>query len=139
MTHAGFCFTPSLPYTVRDSAEKDAFFKRLPSLLPAVPAPVATRKILPLLARALEFGGAPAVALSSLLLIGRPLPAEEFAKRVLPVLAKLFSSSDRNLRRHLLEAVEQYAPHLSTQVLEEQIFPQLQVGGVLRSCTYCAA
>jgi SCY1-like protein 1 len=57
--------------TVKDGADKDAFFKRLPGLIPAIPQPVAARKLLPLLARALEFGGAPASALGSLLLIGR--------------------------------------------------------------------
>lgn len=56
---------------VKDSAEKDAFFKRLPANVPAIPQPVAVRKLLPLLSRALEFGGAPASAVSSLLLIGR--------------------------------------------------------------------
>lgn len=52
---------------VKDSAEKDLFFKRLPAALPALPAPVAQRKLLPMLAAALEFGGAPAVALGALL------------------------------------------------------------------------
>jgi hypothetical protein len=100
---------------VKDSAEKDAFFKRLPSLLPAIPGPVAARKLLPLLANALEFGGAPASAVGSLLQIGKPLPPEEFQRRVVPCLAKLFASPDRGLRRNLLEAVDVWGPHL-TQV-----------------------
>ena len=57
---------------VKDSAEKDLFFKRLPAALPALPAPVAQRKLLPMLANALEFGGAPAVALGALLQVRRP-------------------------------------------------------------------
>eukprot|EP00878_Enallax_costatus_P016353 GHUV01017153.1.p1 GENE.GHUV01017153.1~~GHUV01017153.1.p1 ORF type:complete len:345 (+),score=98.92 GHUV01017153.1:319-1353(+) len=56
---------------VKDSAEKDMFFKKLPAMIPAIPEPVAVRKILPLLSRALEYGGAPASAVSSLMLIGR--------------------------------------------------------------------
>lgn len=56
---------------VKDSAEKDAFFKRLPAMIPAIPEPVAVRKLLPLLSRALEFGGAPATAVGSLMLISR--------------------------------------------------------------------
>lgn len=43
---------------VKDAAEKDTFFKRLPKQLPAIPAAVAERKLLPLIGRALEFGGA---------------------------------------------------------------------------------
>ena len=57
---------------VKDTIEKDVFFKKLPQSLPALPLPVAQRKLLPMIAGALEFGGAPAVALSSLLQIGEP-------------------------------------------------------------------
>lgn len=56
---------------VKDSSEKDTFFKKLPATIPAIPEPVAVRKILPLLSRALEYGGAPASAVGSLMLIGR--------------------------------------------------------------------
>jgi len=118
-THSPVTPTPPTPiitipkHTVKDSAEKDAFFKRLPALLPAIPGPVAVRKLLPLLSNALEFGGAPASAVGSLLQIGRPLPPEEFLRRVVPCLTKLFASSDRNLRRNLLEAVDVWGPHLS--------------------------
>ena len=52
---------------VKDSSEKDLFFKRLPQSLPGLPLPVAQYKLLPLLSQALEFGGAPAVALGSIL------------------------------------------------------------------------
>jgi SCY1-like protein 1 len=113
---------------VKDGSEKDAFFKRLPGLVPSIPGPVATRKLLPQLSRALEFGGAPASALGSLLLIGKALPADEFERRVVPTLSKLFASTDRALRRQLLEAVEGYAPALSAAVVEDQIYPPLQAG-----------
>jgi hypothetical protein len=48
---------------VKDSIDKDNFFKRLPGTLPSLPVPVAQRKLLPMIAQALEYGGAPAVAL----------------------------------------------------------------------------
>jgi SCY1-like protein 1 len=35
---------------------------------------------------------------SSLLLIGKSMGAEEFTKRVVPCISKLFASSDRGLR-----------------------------------------
>lgn len=56
---------------LKDSGEKDVFFKKLPAMIPAIPEPVAVRKVLPQLSNALEYGGAPATAVSSLLLIGR--------------------------------------------------------------------
>ena len=64
---------------VKDSSEKDLFFKRLPQSLPSLPLPVAQYKLLPLLSQALEFGGAPAVALGSILQVQlvapTPLPS----------------------------------------------------------------
>jgi hypothetical protein len=67
------CAPPAkfIPCAVKDSAEKDSFFKKLPAMIPAIPEPVAVRKLLPLLSSSLEFGGAPASAVSSLMLIGR--------------------------------------------------------------------
>lgn len=53
---------------------------------------MAIRKLLPLLASALEFGGAPPQAVGSLLLIGNQLESDEFNKRVVPTLSKLFAS-----------------------------------------------
>ena len=50
---------------------------------------VANDATLPLLARALEFGGAPPTALASLLEIGRGMREAEYAARVVPVLARL--------------------------------------------------
>lgn len=43
--------------SVKDALDKESFFKKLPSALPAIPPAVAQRKLLPLLASALEFGG----------------------------------------------------------------------------------
>lgn len=47
----------------RCPALQDTFFKKLPNLLPSIPTPVAQRKLLPMLANAIEFGGAPPVSL----------------------------------------------------------------------------
>ncbi len=48
--------------------------------------------MLPLLSSALEYGGAPAHAVGSLMVIGAMLEGEEFTKRVVPTLSKLFAS-----------------------------------------------
>lgn len=57
---------------VKDSSEKDLFFKRLPGAIPDLPLPVLRRKLLPMLAQALTFGGAPAVALGTILQVLLP-------------------------------------------------------------------
>ena len=59
--------------SLREPLEKARFFRNLPRLLPAFPALVCERKLLPLVAAALEFGGAPATALACLLQ-ARPCP-----------------------------------------------------------------
>lgn len=113
---------------LKDGSEKDIFFKKLPAMIPAIPEPVAVRKILPQLSNALEYGGAPATAVSSLLMIGRMLEGDEFVRRVVPSLSRLFASSDRNLRRNLLEAIDSFGPHLTQDVIENQIYPPLSNG-----------
>lgn len=51
-----------------------------------------------MLAAALEFGGAPSMAVGTLLQIGNTLPPEEYTARVVPSIAKLFASNDRTIR-----------------------------------------
>ncbi len=69
-----------------------------------------------MLASALEFGGAPAVALGALLQIGKSLNEDNFAMQVVPALSKLFASNDRTIRRSLLESIDSYGTHF-TQVI----------------------
>ena len=113
---------------LKDSMEKDTFFKRLPSSLPSIPEPVAQRKLLPLLASALEFGGAPPVALGALLTIGEGMTEEERGKQVVPILTKLFASHDRGIRRGLLENIASFGHALPASLVEEQIYPNVQSG-----------
>lgn len=74
-------------------------------------------QVLPMLASALEFGGAPAVALGALLQIGKSLDEDNFATQVVPALSKLFASNDRTIRRSLLESIDSYGSHF-TQVIQ---------------------
>lgn len=73
-------------------------------------------------ADALQFGGAPAVALAAMLQIGKTLEADQFAKRIIPDVSKLFSSTDRAMRRSLLENIEIYGQHM------DQVSPSLPSG-----------
>ena len=113
---------------VKDAMEKDAFFKSLQSKLNDVPDVISQKKILPLLASALEYGGAPPSALSTLMSLSKTLSAEEKESIVVPVIVKLFSSPDRGIRRTLLENIQSFGPELSNGLVEEQIYPKLQLG-----------
>ena len=66
-----------------------------------------------MLASALEFGGAPSLALGALLQVGKTLDAESFAVQVVPVQSKLFASNDRTIRRSLLESIDTYGKHFT--------------------------
>lgn len=48
------------------------------------------------------------------------LDGDEFIKRVVPSLSRLFASSDRNLRRNLLESIDTYGQHLTTVSLGDK-------------------
>ncbi len=74
-------------------------------------------------AGALEFGGAPAVALAAMLQIGKTLDTESFGRRVVPALSRLFTSTDRSIRRSLLENIDSYGPHLDQVPLPSPPLP----------------
>lgn len=113
---------------LKDSVEKDAFFRKLPNLAEQLPRPIVLKKLLPLLASALEFGSAAAPALTALLKMGSWLPSEDFSAKVLPTIVKLFASDDRSIRVGLLQHIDQYGESLSSQVVDEQIYPHVANG-----------
>jgi SCY1-like protein 1 len=114
---------------LREPLEKTKFFRNLPKLLPQIPPSICTRKLLPLISAALEFGGAPALALGSLLQIGKMLGDEDdFKARIVPILSALFASPDHTIRNTLISNINDYAPFLSEAVVEGSIFPQLMRG-----------
>jgi len=62
-------------------------------------------------------------ALTTLLEIGKSLPEDDYSRQVVPILTKLFASSDRGIRRGLLENITTYGPALPDKVVEEQVRP----------------
>lgn len=114
--------------SLKDSVEKDTFFRKLPTLSEQLPRQIVLKKILPLLASSLEFGSAAAPGLTALMKVGSWLPAEEFSIKVLPTIVKLFSSNDRAIRVALLQHVDQYGESLSAQVVDEQVYPHVATG-----------
>ncbi|KAJ8647798.1 hypothetical protein MRB53_000821 [Persea americana] len=113
---------------LKDSVEKDSFFRKLPNLAEQLPRQIVLKKLLPLLASALEFGSAAAPALNALLKMGSWLTADEFNVKLLPTIVKLFASNDRAIRVGLLQHIDQFGESLSTQIVDEQVFPHVATG-----------
>ncbi|KAE8668509.1 hypothetical protein F3Y22_tig00112305pilonHSYRG00211 [Hibiscus syriacus] len=114
--------------SLKDSVEKDTFFRKLPNLAEQLPRQIVLKKLLPLLASSLEFGSAAATALTALLKMGSWLSVEEFSLKVLPTVVKLFASNDRAVRVALLQHIDQYGESLSAQVVDEQVYPHVATG-----------
>lgn len=112
---------------LKDSVEKDSFFRKLPNTVEQLPRQIVLKKLLPLLASALEFGSA-AAALTPLLKMGSWLSTEEFNMKVLPTVVKLFASNDRAIRVGLLQHIDQFGESLSAQTVDEQVFPHVATG-----------
>ena len=114
--------------TLKDSIEKEQFFRHLPRVLETLAKAPVERKILPQIAEALEFGSAPALAVAPMLHAARDLPDADFAKKVTPSLVKLFASSDKALRVALLEHLPLYVRHLSDKIVDETLYERAATG-----------
>ncbi|KAI4370486.1 hypothetical protein MLD38_018837 [Melastoma candidum] len=113
---------------LKDSVEKDTFFRKLPNLAEQLPRQIVLKKLLPLLASALEFGSAAAPALTALLKMGSWLSPEEFNAKVLPTIVKLFASNDRAIRVGLLQHIDQFGESFSANTVDEQVYPHVATG-----------
>ncbi|KAH0677774.1 hypothetical protein KY285_025575 [Solanum tuberosum] len=113
---------------LKDSVEKDTFFRKLPNLAEQLPREIVLKKLLPLLASALEFGSAAAPALTALLKMGSWLSTDEFSVKVLPTIIKLFASNDRSIRVGLLQHIDQYGESLSAKIVDEQVYAHVATG-----------
>ncbi|TYI24171.1 hypothetical protein ES332_A06G215000v1 [Gossypium tomentosum] len=116
--------------SLKDSVEKDTFFRKLPNLTEQLPRQIVLKKLFPLLTSALEYGSATAPALTALLKIGSWLSTEEYTLKVLPTIIKLFASNDRAIRVALLQHIDQYGESLSAQAVDEQVYPHVATGFV---------
>lgn len=56
-----------------------------------------------------------------MLQIGKALEPVEFSRRVVPPLSRLFTSTDRAIRRSLLESIDTYGAHLD-QVIHNHTY-----------------
>ncbi|XP_034454191.1 N-terminal kinase-like protein [Hippoglossus hippoglossus] len=113
---------------IKEPAEKQQFFQDLSDNLDSFPEDFCKHKVLPQLLTAFEFGSAGAVVLTPLFKVGKFLSAEEYQQKIIPVIVKMFSSTDRAMRIRLLQQMEQFIQYLNEAAVNSQIFPHIVHG-----------
>ncbi|XP_067831818.1 N-terminal kinase-like protein isoform X2 [Heptranchias perlo] len=113
---------------IKEPVERQNFFLELSSQLDDFPEDFCKHKILPQLLTAFEFGSAGAVILTPLFKVGKFLSAEEYQQKIIPVVVKMFSSTDRAMRIRLLQQMEQFIQYLNEATVNAQIFPHIVHG-----------
>ncbi|KAK5971451.1 N-terminal kinase protein, partial [Trichostrongylus colubriformis] len=115
-------------FQLKESNEKQPFFVHLRENLDIFPDDIAKYKVLPKIIQTYEYGDAGPNILIPLFKLGRLLAEEEYQRRIVPCLVKLFGSPDRTTRVKLLERIDEFAPHLTSQVVNDKIFANLASG-----------
>ncbi|XP_023694611.2 N-terminal kinase-like protein isoform X1 [Paramormyrops kingsleyae] len=113
---------------IKEPAEKQKFFQDLSDHLDSFPEDFCRHKVLPQLLTAFEFGNAGAVVLTPLFKVGKFLSHEEYQQKIIPVIVKMFSSTDRAMRIRLLQQMEQFIQYLNEAAVNSQIFPHVVHG-----------
>ncbi|KAJ8405170.1 hypothetical protein AAFF_G00321610 [Aldrovandia affinis] len=113
---------------IKEPAEKQQFFQDLSENLDSFPEDFCCHKVLPQLLTAFEFGNAGAVVLTPLFKVGKFLSAEDYQQKIIPVIVKMFSSTDRAMRIRLLQQMEQFIQYLNEAAVNSQIFPHVVHG-----------
>ena len=114
--------------SLKDSIEKEQFFRNLPRVMESLAKAPVERKILPQICEALEFGSAPALAVSPMLHAARNLSDDVFAAKVTPSIVKLFASTDKQLRVALLENLGKFSRHLSDKCVDDTVYERVATG-----------
>ncbi|XP_035226056.1 N-terminal kinase-like protein, partial [Stegodyphus dumicola] len=113
---------------IKDNEEKITFFNNLSSSLDTFPQDICLYKVLPELINAFEFGNAGSSVLSPMFKLGKLLSEEDYQKKIVPCVVKMFSSKDRATRVKLLQQVELFIDHIQPSVINNQIFPNIAQG-----------
>ncbi|KAK9703189.1 Protein kinase domain [Popillia japonica] len=113
---------------IKDKNEKNRYFSNLTPHLDNFPDTVCKHKILPQLIHAFEYGDAGSAVLAPMFKLGNLLDEQEYQKKIVPCVVKLFSSNDRVTRSKLLQQLEYFIGHLQTSTVNDQIFPQVAHG-----------
>ncbi|KAL0270408.1 UNVERIFIED_CONTAM: hypothetical protein PYX00_007828 [Menopon gallinae] len=113
---------------IKEKGEKNRFFSGLTGPLDNFPEHICRHKILPQLITAFEYGDAGSAVLAPMFKLGKLLSEAEYQKKIVPCVVKLFTSNDRATRIRLLQQLENFINHLNSNVVNDQIFPQIAHG-----------
>ncbi len=113
---------------IKDAQEKTKFFSELTDQLDDFPRNLCLFTILPQLINSYEFGAAGSSILAPLFKLGKLLDDQDYQKKIIPIVVKLFSSTDRTTRMRLLQQLDAFIEHLSATAINDQIFPNLCQG-----------
>ncbi|GBM05859.1 N-terminal kinase-like protein [Araneus ventricosus] len=113
---------------IKETEEKISFFNNLSASLDSFPQDICLYKVLPELVNAFEFGNAGSSVLTPMFKLGKLLPEDEYQKKIVPCIVKMFSSKDRATRAKLLQQIEQFIDHIQPSVINNQIFPNVAQG-----------
>lgn len=113
---------------LKSSEERSRVLRKMNTLIDTIPDEIAKHKVMPLVLTVFDYGTPDYTSLPVLLKIGGMLPADDFQRRVVPCLIKLFSSPDRATRIHLLQHLKSYIEHLDRSVINKEIFQHVVTG-----------
>lgn len=113
---------------IKEKTEKVDFFSKLTPSLDSFPPSFCKNKILPQLLNAFEYGDAGSAVLAPLFKVGKLLDMDEYQKKIVPCVVKLFSSTDRATRVKLLQQIDLFGEFLQPDTVNNQIFPQISSG-----------
>jgi len=106
---------------IKEQSEKVKFFTDLTPKLDDFPRNLCLFKILPQLLNAYDFGNAGSSIMPPLFKLGKLLDEADYQKKIIPVVVKLFSSTDRATRMRLLQQLHLFVEHLSAGIINDQI------------------
>ncbi|CAG8438244.1 5507_t:CDS:10 [Acaulospora colombiana] len=113
---------------IKESREKDDFFRKLGATVDRLPPRICKFKILPELINALEFGSGGAKVLPLILKIGNTLDSSEYDSVVMTSIVKMFAAPDRTIRLSLLENLAMFIDRLDSKTVSDRIFSNVATG-----------
>lgn len=116
--------------SIKDQSEREGFLDELERTGEDFPEPFFKMKILPELLKTVEYAGGGPKVFDAVLRIGEKLSDEEWESSITPAVVRMFSLPDRATRVFLLNNLHRMIDHLSKQVINNKIFPDMVTGFV---------
>ncbi|RKF83702.1 N-terminal kinase-like protein [Golovinomyces cichoracearum] len=131
----GYFVTPLIKLTetieqlgMKSEQEKEEFLNDLDRFSDDFPEEYFKTKVLPELLKCIEFGGGGPKFLDVVMKISRKLSKEDFEKRILPAIIKLFGFPDRAIRVCLLDGLPLMVERIPPKIINDKIFTQMVTG-----------